>query len=262
MKNVLSVDLESWTRSRKEDAGFIPEAVDKLLKLFDCHHVKTTFFVVGRVYDWYPEAVEKIAAAGHELGWHSHSHKIIQNRAGLAKEVKKSRPFLERFSPQVFRAPGMRLTRDCLPLLAECGFKIDSSVYAPWSLARKVNGVFEAPVSSYPWWGGAAPFVFPRAMTPKILLREIPFGSGYFMGMFGKKISWFVNRVNSAGQPGVLFVHPWQLYDSPMGSTLNPLPFSDLLILPYRRKIPSVVEFLLKSFEFTTLSDVVTKFLE
>lgn len=260
MKNVLSVDLESWAENREQDAGFMAESVDKLLKLFDRYGFKTTFFVVGNIYDWYPEAVEKIAAAGHEIGWHAHTHKIIRSREQLAEELQSSKTFLERFSPKSFRAPAMKLPRSCLTLLSEADFKIDSSTYAPWSLAQNVDGIFEAPVSSFPWWGGVAPLTFPRKMTLELLSREIPFGSSYFMGILGKRISPFVKKLNDEGKPAILFVHPWQLYDCPTPPPLEPNIFSTLLMLPYRRKIPSVVEFLLDSFEFTTLSDAVAKY--
>lgn len=260
MKNVLSIDLESWAESKEQDAGFMAESVDKLLKLFDRHNFKTTFFVVGSIYDWYPESIEKIAAAGHELGWHTHSHKIVRDRDYLAEEIKRSRPFLDRFSPKIFRAPTMRLPRECLSPLVNNGFEIDSSTYAPWSLAAEVDKLFEAPVSSFPWRGYTAPLTFPRPMKPTLLLREIPFGSSYFMGVLGKKVSWFIKKVNRIGEPAMLFVHPWQLYECPPAPNLDPSPISSLLILPYRRKISSVVEFLLKTFQFTTLSEVVNEY--
>lgn len=260
MKNVLSIDLESFAETREQDAGFMAESIDKLLGLFDRYNFKTTFFVVGEIYDWYPEAIEKIATAGHEIGWHAHIHKIIHSPAQLAKELQSSRSFLEKFSPRIFRAPAMKLPRSCLSLLVEAGFKVDSSVYAPWSLAAEVEGIFEAPVSSLPWWGRVVPLTFPRKMTPKLLWREIPFGSSYFMGILGKKISLLIKKLNEEGKPAILFVHPWQLYDCPTPPPLEPNIFSTLLMLPYRRKIPSVVEFLLKNFEFAPLSEVVNEY--
>lgn len=258
MKNVLSVDLESWAENRKQDAGFIAESVDKLLALFGRHGFKTTFFVVGEVYDWYPEAIEKIAAAGHEIGWHTHSHQIIRGPEHLSRELELSRAFLDRFQPQVFRAPTMRITRDCFPLLYERGFRIKSSIYAPWSLAGSYGGMFEAPVSSYVWRGEPPwELTFPRPMTPGLLKSEIPFGSSFFMGVLGKGVSWFVRKVTARGEPAIMFVHPWQIYNCPPAPNLDPHPLADLLVLPYRRKIPRVVDYLLENFEFASLGEVV-----
>lgn len=257
MRNVLSVDLESWATTREQDAGFMPRAIDRLLELFDRYQVKTTFFVVGSIYDWYPEAVEKLAVAGHELGWHTHIHRTIPDQATLAGDLKSSQVFLEKFHPRVFRAPQMRIRREYFPLLKSAGFAIDSSLYAPWGFAQEVDGIFEAPVSSLAWWGHPRPLSFPREMSPRLLLQEIPFGSSYFMGILGKQVSWLIRAVNLRRQPAMLFVHPWQLYDCPPAPHLTPNRFSDLLMKPYHRKILPVVESLLDKFEFVTLSDVV-----
>lgn len=260
MKNVLSVDLESFAETREQDAGFMVRSVDQILQLFAHHNFKTTFFIVGEIYNWYPEAIEKIAAAGHEIGWHAHVHKIIHGREQLAEELQKSRALLGKFSPKSFRAPAMKLPRSCLTLLAEAGFKIDSSTYAPWSLAQNVDGIFEAPVSSFPWRGRVTPLTFPRKMTSRLLLQELPFGSSYFMGILGRKISLLVKKLNDEGKPAILFIHPWQLYECPTPPPLEPNIFSTLLMLPYRRKIPSVVESLLEKFEFASLSEVVNEY--
>ena len=48
--------------------------VPRLLRLLDDFGIKATFFVPGLTADRYPQTVERIAAAGHEVGHHSYSH--------------------------------------------------------------------------------------------------------------------------------------------------------------------------------------------
>ena len=48
--------------------------VPRLLELLDDFGIKATFFVPGLTADRYPQTVEQIAAAGHEIGHHSYSH--------------------------------------------------------------------------------------------------------------------------------------------------------------------------------------------
>lgn len=53
--------------------------IDSILETLKQNNVKITFFVVG---DWaykYPEAVKKIAEAGHEIGNHSNTHPHVNN---------------------------------------------------------------------------------------------------------------------------------------------------------------------------------------
>ena len=46
--------------------------VPRLLELLDDFGLKATFFVPGLTADRYPQTVERIAAAGHEVGHHSY----------------------------------------------------------------------------------------------------------------------------------------------------------------------------------------------
>ena len=62
--------------------------IDKILETLQKNNVKITFFLVGEWVDKYPEAVKKIAEAGHEIGTHSNTHPHVNK---LSSE--KSNPF-------------------------------------------------------------------------------------------------------------------------------------------------------------------------
>ena len=74
MKNILSIDLESWihfyegalrtqrftfnSSERKSiDNNYIPDATTDILNLLDKYEQKATFFIVGELYDWYPNTI-------------------------------------------------------------------------------------------------------------------------------------------------------------------------------------------------------------
>src|ERR671939_1677386 len=49
-------------------------AVPRILDLLAEYDLPATFFVPGLTADRYPETVERILAAGHEVGHHSYAH--------------------------------------------------------------------------------------------------------------------------------------------------------------------------------------------
>lgn len=56
------------------DAAWGADDTDELLRILEENNVKATFFLCGYWVDKYPDEVEKIAKAGHDLGNHSATH--------------------------------------------------------------------------------------------------------------------------------------------------------------------------------------------
>ncbi|MFG1432981.1 polysaccharide deacetylase family protein [Xanthobacter sp. V2C-8] len=56
------------------DDGPNPETTPKLLKILEARGIKATFFVVGTRATENPELLQRMAAAGHEIGNHSWNH--------------------------------------------------------------------------------------------------------------------------------------------------------------------------------------------
>lgn len=261
--NVLSVDLESWVHRneidnfRKEkDNGFIVNSTIELLHLFDKYNVNTTFFIVAEIYDWYPELIEEISERGHEIGYHTHSHNILNNKNILLREIKKSHSFLKKFKPTGFRAPMAFLTEDCIEIISEYGFEYDSSIYGPFELCGKVNDILEIPVSTYKFRGSAT-LSFPRNLTLNLLTTEIPFGSGYFTGLLGSRISYFIKKLNAKNMPAIIFTHPWQTCTPPnqYKNCLKLFPFK-INMVPYYINCYKAIESLLRNHKFYTFSEL------
>src|SRR3954471_21815645 len=72
--------------------------VPRLLGLLQDFALKATFFVPGLTADRYPQTVEQIAAAGHEIGHHSYSHRspVDLGAAGEREDFERALEALER----------------------------------------------------------------------------------------------------------------------------------------------------------------------
>ncbi|MEE2936365.1 MAG: polysaccharide deacetylase family protein [Planctomycetota bacterium] len=56
------------------DDGPSPLQTDRILNILAQRGATATFFVIGRSAEMYPEVLNRIAGAGHEIAWHSQKH--------------------------------------------------------------------------------------------------------------------------------------------------------------------------------------------
>jgi peptidoglycan/xylan/chitin deacetylase (PgdA/CDA1 family) len=131
-------------------------AVPRLLDLLAEYGLPATFFVPGLTAERYPETVELIAAAGHEIGHHSYSHRsaVDLSEAGERADFERALAALQRVGvePTGHRAALWEASWHTAGLVAEYGLSYDSSLMdsdRPYRL-RTANGtIAELP----PWWG-------------------------------------------------------------------------------------------------------------
>lgn len=127
---------ESATRPKTLSMGGygIKRGLDRVLYTLRSYHIRTTFFVPGRVAERYPQAIEKILNDGHELALHGHTHTnmaLLSPEEQLA-ELEQGQAALYRLSgkmPVGFRAPEGELTLKTLALAKQQGFLYSSSLY-------------------------------------------------------------------------------------------------------------------------------------
>lgn len=273
MKNIFSIDLESWVHfyedslklrklssaERKQlDQGYLPQVVAALLSLLGKYRQTATFFVVAEIHDWYPGLIEAIRRQGHEIGYHTHTHRIVKNSDILEKELLLSRKFIHEFKPKGFRAPLIYLPQDAIGILEQHGFTYSSSSYDEFTLTRH-GLIHEIPVSAIPWRKQPFQHALPKPLTFKLLLGKIPIGSGLSIAMLGFQTSRYIKKLNHQGKPAVLFIHPWQLYQpSQMASFpyLLRLVVRNPLCIPYTRNITNTVEKLFKEHHFTSFQNI------
>ena len=84
---IYSVDTEEKKVALSFDAAWGNEDTQQILDTLEKYNVKVTFFMTGGWVEKFPEDVEKIYAAGHDLGNHSENHK---NMSQLSNEECKT----------------------------------------------------------------------------------------------------------------------------------------------------------------------------
>src|ERR671915_2485970 len=126
--------------------------VPRLLALLDDFQIKATFFVPGLTADRYPGTVEAIAAAGHEVGHHSYSHRspVDLGRAGEREDFERALTALGRLGvePRGHRAALWEASWDTPALVAEYGLEYDSTLMdddKPYLLDTKRGTIAELP---------------------------------------------------------------------------------------------------------------------
>jgi len=108
--------------------------VPRILDLLQRYDIHSTFFVPGHTADSYPEVVERILEAGHELAHHGYGHEdpSIQSPDEERRSMEKGIEALERFlghPPRGYRSPSFDFSHVTLSLLVEYGFAYDSSLF-------------------------------------------------------------------------------------------------------------------------------------
>ncbi|HEX6679948.1 MAG TPA: polysaccharide deacetylase [Gaiellaceae bacterium] len=106
--------------------------VPRILALLEEYSLPATFFVPGLTAERYPETVERIAAAGHEVGHHGYSHlsPVRLDEAGERSDFERGLAALDRVGvrPEGYRTPSWEASERTFDLLAEHGLVYDSTL--------------------------------------------------------------------------------------------------------------------------------------
>jgi polysaccharide deacetylase family protein (PEP-CTERM system associated) len=276
VRHAVTVDLEDWHqllrrrigRSPGEPSPGLSRATRRMLDVFDAAGVKATFFVLGMVADAQPDLVREVARRGHEIGSHSHAHRLIHSMtpAAFRDEMRRARGELQELTGQQvlgFRAPEFsvqHLGHWAFEVLAETGFTYDSSVFP--SHAR--YGIPEA---------SRRPFVlrtpsgslleFPLA-TWEVLGQRLPVAGGsYYRFLPARLLVHVLQRLGEEGTPATLYVHPYEFQgerlrlDGLSGRErwLSPYAKYEVLHNLFPRRIGASMALLLRSFRFRPLGE-------
>jgi peptidoglycan/xylan/chitin deacetylase (PgdA/CDA1 family) len=106
--------------------------IQRILQLFEIYNIRATFFIPALDAELYPDLMERIAAAGHEVAGHGYAHEDFSQLS-----VDEQRVILERsdavfqqvfgYPPAGWRAPDGLMTRHTRAILIERGYLYDSS---------------------------------------------------------------------------------------------------------------------------------------
>jgi len=205
----VTVDLEE-RRTPGTPSRLMANAT-RVLDFLDAHELRATIFVVGGVAREHPALLARIAASGHEIGFHSESHEFLRELGPdeVIASGKEWRARLEDLtgSPVLgYRAPSFSLTR-AVPwapaAIADAGFAYSSSVVPA---RNPVAGFPGAPTTPFRWPEGLPEFPCPVGRLGPV---SLPFAGGVYLRVLPMTlIRTFVARQPPAAVPWI-YCHPY-----------------------------------------------------
>jgi polysaccharide deacetylase family protein (PEP-CTERM system associated) len=224
--HALTIDLEDWhqlfhrrlTGEVIQPTPAVVSATHRLLDMLDETGIRATFFVVGNVAETYPGLVREVVGRGHEVGSHTYSHELISrmNPAAFKADMERSLAGLQDLTGQPilgFRAPEFsvgHLRHWCFEILAELGFRYDSSVF-PLPHAR--YGIPEAPPHPFAIGTPSGEIQeYPLATWDAGRFRLPVAGGSYFRLLPGSLLHRALSAIDESGHTAVLYFHPYEFH--------------------------------------------------
>jgi polysaccharide deacetylase family protein (PEP-CTERM system associated) len=213
-----AVHLKIGPQLRQTYADRMEAATRRLLdQLAAAGNVPATFYVVGQIAQTHPALVRDIAAAGHEVASHSHTHLRIHRFTPEAfrEDLKRSVDALEQAAGKKvvgFRAPTfslMKPTAWAVDELLRAGLKYDSSIFP---VRHDRYGVPTAPRGPFRLEGSAGRILELPLLTLRTMGQNLPVAGGGYFRLFPlwlmraglKRVADVPNAV------GMLYFHPWE----------------------------------------------------
>jgi len=230
MVNAISIDVEDYFHPSEVQSTAGPLDWDRLpsrveastgrcLDLLARHNVRGTFFVLGWVAEKFPALVRRIGGAGHEIACHSYAHQLVYDlgrerfRADTQRAVKAISDACG-VAPAGYRAPSYSVTTRsfwALEILAELGFRYDSSIYPIKHDRYGIPGFSRAaqPVQT----PAGALLEIPPATVQLTRARAAPVGGGGYLRLLPFAYTAAgIRRLNHVdGIPACIYFHPWEI---------------------------------------------------
>lgn len=204
----------SWPQQTPRAEGVVERILERLAE----RQVRASFFVLGLVAERTPGVVRKIVAAGQELASHGYGHRMAGDLgpASFEQDVRRARGLLQDLSGAGvagFRASTFSIGKDtrwALPLLAAAGHAWDSSVF-PVRHDRYGDVDFPHHPVHLDLPGGATLAEYPLLTRPALGRRWPAAGGGYLRLLPYALVDGALSLAERAGQPGIVYLHPWEL---------------------------------------------------
>lgn len=144
----------SPTPISRGDFGIV--AVPRILSLLAAHGAPSTWFIPGHTIESYPSCVERVRAAGCEIGHHGWTHRPPSTMSAQEEEDELLRGVativrLIGARPAGYRSPSWDLSPHSVELLLKHGFTYDSSMmghdYLPYQVRLGDEVSLQAPLA-------------------------------------------------------------------------------------------------------------------
>lgn len=224
----LTIDVEDWFHILESPVvptiehwpaleSRIARNLDKLLTLLDSFSAKCTFFWLGWVAERHKALIRKCQNAGHEIASHGYAHVLAHEvgRQGFCQDITRSKAILEDVIGQPvrgFRAAGFSTTNEtawAFDVIKEAGYQYDASIFPA---SRGHGGMPDAILGPH--------FIetehghlleIPSSIIEVFSRRVCLFGGGYLRLATRPMIKWGLDRLQTAGQPLIVYVHPREI---------------------------------------------------
>ncbi len=235
---VLGFDMETDCGSWSPFYEGVQQGTPKLLRLLAEQEIEATFFFTGEAARLFPEVVESVAGAGHEVGCHSLYHETVGDPLfeipGIKPLLPEEVPLrLQRATEEVaeslgeppvsFRCPRLWGSTAVVNTLEELGYVADASYplffyqeqltpYHPssedWTQPGRLK-LLEIPNFADLTMESKDPYGRDRDQWPLFRTQSA--------GELIKRVDKFISYVTDQGLPVVLcfYFHPWEFVEMP-----------------------------------------------
>lgn len=227
--NAMSIDLEEYFQVSNFSAAIdrstwstlpsrVTDSTGRLLDTLERTSTHATFFVLGWVAERQPDLIRAIADRGHEIACHGYGHELVYEIGPdrFRDDIRRARTAIQAatgIDPKGYRAPSYSITNRslwALEILTEEGFEYDSSIFPIHHHRYGIPDFSRTPVLiELP--NGRTIREFPMT-TLSAGPFKIPLAGGAYLRFFPPTLfHWGFRRMIAAGEPIVLYVHPWEI---------------------------------------------------
>jgi polysaccharide deacetylase family protein (PEP-CTERM system associated) len=229
MKNVVTIDLEDYYHAtafssdiddieRQSYESRVEQNAERTLELLAHSGSTGTFFVLGSVAAKFPQLIQRIVGAGHEIACHSFAHRQVftLTRNQFYEDTRRAKLAIEEaagIAVRGYRAPSFSINKSCpwaFEVLAELQFTYDSSIFPVKHLSYEMQNVFRDPFFIVT---AAGPILEVPMTTLEIAGTRAPFAGGAYLRLLPYWYThWGIQYLNaSESRPVCVYFHPWEL---------------------------------------------------
>jgi polysaccharide deacetylase family protein (PEP-CTERM system associated) len=196
---------------------------DDILEMLAAAGARATFFMLGLVVQAHPTLARRIQSAGHEIGSHGMSHRLVfqQTPEAFREETITARKVIEDAigGPVLgYRAAEFSITRQslwALDVLAEAGFVYDSSIF-PFASGRYGIEGYPLGVQRVATSHGRHIVEIPMTVLELGSWRVPAGGGGWFRLLPQSVTRAAIRRANARGRSAILYFHPYEFSRDPL----------------------------------------------